>query len=107
MMFGRLLEGVSVGILFPSYQSIILEITAHAQRGGIMGTVGLVMGSALAVGPPIISGIVLQFLDWQAIFFLFLIILVGVFIVALKTVPSPLKKRRLLLILSQSSCPLE
>ncbi len=68
MMFGRLLEGVSVGILFPSYQSIILEITAHAQRGGIMGTVGLVMGSALAVGP-IISGIVLQFLDWQAIFF--------------------------------------
>ncbi|MFT8838366.1 MFS transporter [Liquorilactobacillus satsumensis] len=93
MMFGRLLEGVSVGILFPSYQSIILEITAHAQRGGIMGTVGLVMGSALAVGP-IISGIVLQFLDWQAIFFLFLIILVGVFIVALKTVPSPLKKRK-------------
>lgn len=93
MMFGRLLEGVSVGILFPSYQSIILEITAHAQRGGIMGTVGLVMGSALAVGP-IISGIVLQFLDWQAIFFLFLIILVGVFIVALKTVPSPLKKKK-------------
>lgn len=93
MMFGRLLEGVSVGILFPSYQSIILEITAHTQRGGIMGTVGLVMGSALAVGP-IISGIVLQFLDWQAIFFLFLIILVGVFIVALKTVPSPLKKKK-------------
>lgn len=88
MMVGRLMEAVSVGILFPSYQSIILEITPQEHRGAIMGTVGLVMGSALAVGP-IISGVVLQVLNWQAIFGLFLIVLVVVFLLASRTIISP------------------
>ncbi len=90
MMLGRLMEGFSVGVLFPSYQSIILEITPESQRGTVMGTVGLVMGSALAVGP-IISGVILQILNWQAIFGFFLVILSVVFLLALKTVVSPLK----------------
>lgn len=93
MMIGRLMEGFSVGVLFPSYQSIILEITPENHRGHVMGTVGLVMGSALAVGP-IMSGIMLQIFDWQAIFWFFLIVLSIVFIVALKTVVSPLKLHR-------------
>ena len=90
MMLGRLMEGFSVGVLFPSYQSIILEITPTSQRGTVMGTVGLVMGSALAVGP-IISGVLLQFFPWEAIFAFFLITLTIVFLLALKTVVSPLK----------------
>ncbi|WP_268912287.1 MFS transporter [Lentilactobacillus sp. SPB1-3] len=88
MMVGRLMEAISVGILFPSYQSIILEITPQKHRGAIMGTVGLVMGSALAVGP-IISGVLLQILNWQAIFGLFLVVLLVVFILALRTIVSP------------------
>ena len=90
MMVGRLMEGFSVGVLFPSYQSIILEITPQGQRGTVMGTVGLVMGSALAVGP-IISGVLLQVMNWQAIFGFFLVVLTVVFLLALKTVVSPLK----------------
>ena len=90
MMVGRLMEGFSVGVLFPSYQSIILEITPTDHRGSVMGTVGLVMGSALAVGP-IISGVLLQFFPWEAIFAFFLIVLTVVFLLALKTVISPLK----------------
>lgn len=90
MMVGRLMEGFSVGVLFPSYQSIILEITPQSQRGTVMGTVGLVMGSALAVGP-IISGVLLQVMNWQAIFGFFLVVLTVVFLLALKTVVSPLK----------------
>lgn len=90
MMVGRLMEGFSVGVLFPSYQSIILEITPQDKRGTVMGTVGLVMGSALAVGP-IVSGVILQVMSWQAIFGFFLVILSAVFLLALKTVVSPLK----------------
>ncbi|WP_283679395.1 MFS transporter [Lentilactobacillus sp. Marseille-Q4993] len=93
MMIGRLMEAVSVGILFPSYQSIILEITPQEHRGAIMGTVGLVMGSALAVGP-IISGVVLQVLNWQAIFGLFLVVLVVVFLLAARTIVSPREIKR-------------
>ena len=74
MMVGRLMEGFSVGVLFPSYQSIILEITPQDKRGTVMGTVGLVMGSALAVGP-IVSGVILQVMSWQAIFGFFLVCL--------------------------------
>ncbi len=55
LMIGRLLEAVAVGIIFPSFQTVLLTITPHSERGKVMGTAGLVMGSALAVGP-IISG---------------------------------------------------
>ena len=76
IIIGRLLEGLAVGALFPTFQSVILENTATAQRGVTMGVVGLVMGSALAVGP-IISGVVLQLVSWRALFVLFFVILLG------------------------------
>lgn len=76
IIIGRLLEGLAVGALFPTFQSVILENTATAQRGVTMGVVGLVMGSALAVGP-IISGVVLQWVSWRALFVLFFFILLG------------------------------
>ncbi|GHC19491.1 MFS transporter [Leuconostoc lactis] len=76
IIIGRLLEGLAVGALFPTFQSVILENTATAQRGVTMGVVGLVMGSALAVGP-IISGVVLQEVSWRALFVLFFVILLG------------------------------
>ena len=75
IIVGRLLEGIAVGALFPTFQSVIIENTAKSDRGLTMGVVGLVMGSALAVGP-IISGIVLQYVSWRALFGLFLVTLV-------------------------------
>lgn len=56
LMIGRLLEAIAVRIIFPSFQTVLLTITPHSERGRVMGTAGLVMGSALAVGP-IISGV--------------------------------------------------
>ncbi|MHA8110222.1 MFS transporter [Lactobacillaceae bacterium Melli_B4] len=72
MMFGRILKAIAVGILFPSYQSVLLYITPKDQRGSTMGLAGLVMGSALAVGP-IISGVVLRFTDWHGLFVFFIV----------------------------------
>ncbi|MQS75816.1 MDR family MFS transporter [Companilactobacillus halodurans] len=81
-MLGRALEAVGVGILFPSFQSVLLTITPEKKRGSTMGYAGLVMGSALACGP-IISGIVLNFLKWQGLFVIFLLIMIVIFISAL------------------------
>ncbi|WP_251548228.1 MFS transporter [Limosilactobacillus caecicola] len=81
MMVGRALEAFAVGVLFPSYQTVLLEITPKDERGTTMGIAGLVMGSALACGP-IISGIVLKFFDWKSLFILFMIIITVVFIMA-------------------------
>lgn len=78
-MFGRALEAIGVGILFPSFQSVLMTITPEQNRGATMGYAGLVMGSALASGP-IISGIVLNFVQWQGLFVIFLIIMIIIFI---------------------------
>ncbi|GAB5051433.1 MFS transporter [Pediococcus ethanolidurans] len=83
MMFGRVLEAMGVGILFPAYQSVMLTITPEELRGVTMGIVGLVMGSALAVGP-IISGVVLKFTSWQGLFVIFAIIITVVFLLSFK-----------------------
>jgi EmrB/QacA subfamily drug resistance transporter len=81
-MLGRGLEAVGVGILFPSFQSVLLEITEQEKRGATMGMAGLVMGSALASGP-IISGIVLNWLAWQGLFVIFLAIMIIIFVLGL------------------------
>lgn len=81
MMIGRAMEAFAVGVLFPSYQSVLLEITPKANRGTTMGVAGLVMGSALACGP-IVSGIVLKFFDWKSLFVLFMIIITLIMVMA-------------------------
>ena len=81
MMIGRVMEAFAVGVLFPSYQTVLLEITPKDERGTTMGIAGLVMVSALACGP-IISGIVLKFFDWKSLFILFMIIITAVFLMA-------------------------
>ncbi|MDN6968470.1 multidrug efflux MFS transporter [Oenococcus sp. UCMA 17063] len=83
LVIGRLLEGAAVGLLFPSFQSVILSITPEEKRLTQMGLVGLVMGSALAVGP-IISGVMLEIFDWQAVFNFFLLILIILFLLSLR-----------------------
>ena len=74
MMIGRAMEAFAVGVLFPSYQTVLLEITPQEERGSTMGIAGLVMGSALACGP-IVSGIVLKFFSWKSLFILFMLII--------------------------------
>lgn len=78
-MLGRALEAIGVGVLFPSFQSVLMSITPESNRGATMGYAGLVMGSALASGP-IISGIVLNFVQWQGLFVIFLLIMIVIFI---------------------------
>ncbi|MCL0312043.1 MFS transporter [Apilactobacillus sp. TMW 2.2459] len=87
MMLGRAMEAVSVGILFPSYQSVMLYITPKEKRGSVMGFAGLVMGSALASGP-IISAIVLHFTTWRGLFIFFMLVISILFIVAIFTIKS-------------------
>lgn len=81
MMIGRAMEAFAVGVLFPSYQTVLLEITPKEERGSTMGIAGLVMGSALACGP-IVSGIVLKFFSWKSLFILFMFVISVIIIMA-------------------------
>lgn len=81
MMVGRIMEALAVGVLFPSFQSVLLTITPEKQRGTTMGVAGLVMGSALACGP-IISGIVLNYFSWRGLFVVFMFVITIVLVLA-------------------------
>lgn len=89
VLLGRAMEAVSVGILFPSYQTVLLSITPRTERGSVMGVAGLVMGSALAVGP-IISGLVLRVTTWQGLFVTFLLIITVVLLIGFGTIKNVL-----------------
>lgn len=91
-LLGRLLEATAVGILFPSFQTVLMTITPKDKRGQTMGAAGLVMGSALAVGP-IISGIVLNFLRWQDLFWLFCFLMLVIFLVACVTISDVMERK--------------
>ncbi|WP_288531074.1 MFS transporter [uncultured Secundilactobacillus sp.] len=89
VLLGRAMEAVGVGILFPSYQTVLLSITPRTERGSVMGVAGLVMGSALAVGP-IISGLVLRVTTWQGLFVTFLLIITVVLLIGFGTIKNVL-----------------
>lgn len=81
-LVGRLLEGMAVGIRFTTFQAVLLLISPKEHRTQTMGFVGLVLGSALACGP-IISGIVLNYMKWQNLFWLFMIIIAILIVMSL------------------------
>ena len=85
LLIGRLIEALGVGIIFPSFQTVLLTITPEDHRGATMGTAGLIMGSALATGP-IVSGIVLSFASWRGLFVLFFVLVTAVFILSFWTI---------------------
>lgn len=85
MMIGRLIKAAAVGVLFPSYQSILLTITPEEKRGSTMGIAGLVMGTALASGP-IISGVVLKFTDWHGLFAVFITVATVLILLSFATI---------------------
>lgn len=93
MMIGRVLEAVAVGVLFPSFQSVLLSITDKQKRATTMGIAGLVMGSALACGP-IISGIVLNYFSWQGLFIVFMVVITLVLALSTQFIKNVMPKNK-------------
>ncbi|WP_248930565.1 DHA2 family efflux MFS transporter permease subunit [Paenibacillus hamazuiensis] len=69
LLFGRILQAVSDGLMLPLMQTIFLMIFPVKQRGSAMGMVGLVMAFAPAIGPTL-SGWVVGNFSWRALFYM-------------------------------------
>ncbi|WPC20372.1 multidrug efflux MFS transporter [Pediococcus inopinatus] len=67
ILAGRLIEAAGVGITSPVYQTIMTTIFPPSKRGAAMGTAGLVIGLAPAIGPTF-SGWVLMNYSWRMLF---------------------------------------
>lgn len=67
LLLGRIIQGLGVGVTMPLLQTIMLSIFPADKRGAAMGTVGIVIGLAPAIGPTL-SGWVVDNLSWRYLF---------------------------------------
>lgn len=66
-MTGRIIQGLGAGILMPLLTNVFLSIFPPHQRGKALGTMGIVMVFAPAIGPTL-GGWVVQTYSWRLLF---------------------------------------
>lgn len=67
LLAGRMIQGMGSGIMIPLMQTMFFLMYPREKRGYAMGLAGLVINVAPAIGPPI-SGILISYFDWRALF---------------------------------------
>lgn len=67
LLTGRLVQAVGTGMLMPILFNVFLLIYPPEVRGKIMGTLGLVIMFAPAIGPTL-SGVIVEYLGWRYLF---------------------------------------
>ncbi|MBD5018693.1 MFS transporter, partial [Xanthomonas citri pv. citri] len=75
LLAARIVQALGTGLLLPLMFNTILVIFPPHKRGAAMGTIGLVIMFAPAIGPTF-SGLVLEHLNWHWIFWISLPFLV-------------------------------
>ena len=76
VLAGRLLEAVGTGVMWPVLQITVFSIYPLSRRGMAMGTVGMAMSVAPALGPTF-GGFQTDSFGWRSIFFT--LTMIGVF----------------------------
>lgn len=67
VLVGRLLEAVGTGVMWPVLQITVFSIYPLSRRGMAMGTVGMAMSVAPAIGPTL-GGVQTDLNGWRSIF---------------------------------------
>lgn len=71
LLVGRLFQAAGTGLMLPVLMNAILVLYPAEKRGAAMGTLGLVIMFAPAIGPTL-SGLILDTLSWRWLFILVL-----------------------------------
>ncbi|MEW9677400.1 MDR family MFS transporter [Lentibacillus sp. L22] len=69
LIAGRIIQGMGSGVMIPLMQTVLFLLYPKEKRGFAMGLAGMVINVAPAVGPPI-SGILIKYFEWRALFYL-------------------------------------
>lgn len=73
VMTGRIIQAIGAGILMPLGMNIFMTVFPPEKRGAAMGTMGIAMILAPAIGPTV-SGWVVQNYDWHLMFYAMVVI---------------------------------
>lgn len=84
LLIARMIQAMGVGISAPVFQTIMSSVYPPEKRGSAMGTAGIVIGLAPAIGPTL-SGWIIDNYSWRALFLFILPINILVIIVSLFT----------------------
>ncbi|HDB6223908.1 TPA: DHA2 family efflux MFS transporter permease subunit [Staphylococcus aureus] len=80
MMVGRVLQAIGAGVLMPLGSIVIITIYPPEKRGAAMGTMGIAMILAPAIGPTL-SGYIAQNYHWNVMFYgMFIIGIIAILI---------------------------
>lgn len=71
LLLGRVVQAAAGGLIIPLMQTILFAIYSRDERGTAMGTFGLVISFAPAIGPSL-SGWIVDHLPWQTLFYMML-----------------------------------
>ncbi len=82
LLVARVIQAIGTALLLPLMTNVILVIFPPHKRGTVMGTMGLVIMFAPALGPTL-SGLIVDSLGWQSIFWICLPLLVFVLLFGL------------------------
>lgn len=95
LLIGRLFQAAGTGLMMPVLMNTILLLYPPEKRGAAMGSIGLVIMFAPAIGPTL-SGIILDSFNWRWLFYIVLPFAIFSIIFAfiyLKNVSEPTKPK--------------
>jgi EmrB/QacA subfamily drug resistance transporter len=81
LLLGRVIQAASGGMIMPLMQTILFAIFPIHRRGTAMGTFGLVISFAPAIGPTL-SGFIVDHWSWRVLFVMMLPIALGALVFA-------------------------
>jgi EmrB/QacA subfamily drug resistance transporter len=67
MLIGRIIQAFGAGVIMPLLMTVVLNLFPPERRGGAMGTIGIAMIFAPAVGPTL-SGWLIENWSWRLLF---------------------------------------
>ncbi|SNX72662.1 DHA2 family lincomycin resistance protein-like MFS transporter [Bacillus oleivorans] len=68
LIIGRLFQAAGTGLLFPLLTNVVFSIVPIEKRGSAMGTIGIVITFAPAIGPTL-SGVIVEHFSWRVLFY--------------------------------------
>lgn len=81
LVISRMIQAAGTGMMIPIMMNTVLLVSPKEKIGSVMG----ICGSAISLGPafgPIVSGIIIEYFNWHAIFIILIPIIIVIMILA-------------------------